>query len=184
MIDYKIVSRVLLDIFNISKTEGEIKHEFYSAALKMSSDVIREMIAFRLNLFLRPQDFSIPKIFNNTPYFDSAEGGISAKEKHREVLATKFVDHSKEIHSSLMADLSQESIEKIVYECEDEVKESLESDGWLSLFPGKELIESVAKKFGIANTISFQNSIIKEFASDKTSVDQELLDIFNLIGSS
>ena len=53
-----------------------------------------------------------------------------------------------------------------------------------NLFPGKELLETLAKKLGISNVISFQNSIIKEFASNPETMNEELRVIFEKINEA
>jgi predicted ATPase len=184
LINFNIISTVLKDIFNISKTSDELKAIFYDAAINMSSDVIRDMVAFRLNLILRPQDFSIGKVLNKQSYFDSVEDNLSPKCSHSTVMKNKFIETSNEIHGAIMDALSQESINQEVELCENEVKSSLSSDGWLSLFPGKELIKNVAKKLGITNVISLQNSIIKEFSSHQEEIPEELSSIFQEINSA
>jgi len=184
LINFDVMSTVLLEIFDIAKSATEVECAFHNAALKISSDVIRDMVSFRLNLILCPQDFSIEKIFKGQSYFDSIDGSILTKENNSAVLKKKFNEQSKKIHQSLTSSLSQDAIESIISECENEVKCSLESNDWLSLFPGKELIEMVSKEFGITNTISMQNSLIKEFATNRDQIDQELSDIFKTINES
>ena len=182
LINYEIIATVLSEIFNIQKTAGELEEIFYSAAIKMSSDIIREMVSFRLNLLIRPQDFSIGKVLSNQPYFELEGQSISTKDAHSSVLKQKFCETSEEIHNSLTTSLSHEKIVKEIESCETQVKQSLESGQWVDLFPGKELIELVAKQLGVSNTISFQNSIIKELSSNREHIDPEISAIFDKIG--
>lgn len=184
LIDFEIISNVLLDIFNVQKSPDEIKKYFYRAALKLSSDVIRDMVAFRLNLILSPQDFSIGKVLSMQPYFDSNDGNITLLDDRCEILKRKFNETTEQIHASLASSLSQNSIEAVLSECESEVRVALESDGWMNLFPGKELIETVSKELGITNTISFQNSLIKEFARKRDHIDPEIEEIFEKINAT
>ena len=181
LLDFNIISTVLIDIFDISKSVDELEKIFFNVALKMSSDVIRDMISFRLNLNLKPQDFSIGKVLNGNAYFELKESSYEILEDKRQILKEKFNTTSSEINIALTSSLSQQAIEETITECETEVKQSLSSDFWLSIFPGKELLELAGKSLGITNTISFQNSIIKEFASNPDSINPELTDIFNKI---
>ncbi|WP_321321881.1 AAA family ATPase [Labilibaculum sp.] len=183
LIDFHIISLVLKDIFNIDKTEEELKTLFHSTALKLSSDVIRDMVSFRLNLELKPQDFSIGKVLANQAYFTNGDGNYSPKSASKEIFERKFVEISTSINQTLSSSLSQSHIETMIQSCETEVKNALESDLWLDLFPGKELLENVGKSLGITNTISLQNSIIKEFASNKERIDNELITIFDRINA-
>ncbi|MEN6585163.1 MAG: AAA family ATPase [Sulfuricella sp.] len=184
LIDFEVFSVVLRDIFNLEKSADDVKNIFYQAALKLSSDVIRDMVAFRLNLILSPQDFSIGRVLSKQAYFNSSEGSITPKESHSAILKNKFNETTSKIHASLTSSLSQDEIERVITECELEVRAAIESEGWLNLFPGKELIETVARELGITNTISLQNSLIKEFSNQRQRIDPELEEIFGLINAS
>ncbi|MBN8663740.1 MAG: AAA family ATPase [Chitinophagales bacterium] len=181
LIDFKIIKTVLSDIFGIEKEETEIEAIFHNTALSISSAVIRDMISFRLNLKLNPQDFSIGKVLNGQPYFEGTRPSYSINSSRNTVIKDKFKETSTEIHKTLTEQLSAPAIESIIQTCENEVKMALESNDWLNLFPGKELIELSAKALGISNTISFQNSIIKELAANKDRINSELVEIFGKI---
>lgn len=183
LIDFEIFSSVVQDIFAVDISADDAKNYFYQAALKLSSDVIRDMVSFRLNLLLDPQDFSIGKVLNKQAYFESSELGVRPKESLSEILKNKFCESSSRIHENLTSFLSQDAIETVITDCELEVKTALESDGWLSLFPGKELMETVSKELGISNTISLQNSLIKEFSNHREHIDSEITEIFSLINT-
>lgn len=183
LLDFYVISVVLKDIFNLNKTEDELKSLFHSTAMNLSSDVIRDMVSFRLNLELKPQDFSIGKVLAGQAYFSNGNGSYTPKEDSKNIFKRKFTEVSTNINQSLSNSLSQNHIETMIANCENEVKSALETDKWLELFPGKELLETAGKSFGITNTISLQNSIIKEFASNRERIDDELITIFNRINS-
>jgi predicted ATPase len=184
LIEFKSIRTVLSDIFNIEKTIEEIETIFHNTALKLSSAVIRDMVSYRLNLRLNPQDFSIGKILNGEPYFEGPKNHYLIKTDSNKLMKEKFSETSGSIHKALTEQLSNEAIEEIISTSENEVKEALETNGWLALFPGKELIELSAKSLGITNTISFQNSIIKELASNRERIDDELTKIFEKINQN
>ena len=181
LLEFNIISIVLNEIFNITKSAEEIKELLFSIAIKLSSQVVRDMISFRLNLNLNPQDFSIGKVLNGDAYFSKEKDSCQIIEDKSQLIKSKFTTTSDKIRTSLSTALSPESIEAIISECEKEVKDSLENDEWLNLFPGKELLETLAKKLGISNVISFQNSIIKEYASNPEAMSIELKGIFEKI---
>lgn len=181
LIDFNSIKAVLSDIFNIEKSVEEIEEVFHETAINLSSAVVRDMISFRLNLRLNPQDFSIGKILNGQPYFEGTKENYLIKTNNNELIKRKFSETSSEIHTSLTNQLSSSAIEEIISNSESEVKAALETDGWLTLFPGKELIELSSKAFGITNTISFQNSLIKELASHRERIHNELQEIFDKI---
>jgi ABC-type lipoprotein export system ATPase subunit len=181
LINYDLFSKVLGEIFDIKKAPREIESIFFNVALKLSSNVIRDMISFRLNLKLKPQDFSIGKVLNGQQYFDNVKDEMSPIAINSNILKTKFNEISTQIHNSLTSSLSQSAIEAVISDCENEVKTALQNNSWLSLFPGKELIELASRELGITNTISLQNSLIKEFANNRELIDSELENIFKKI---
>ncbi|PQJ21961.1 AAA family ATPase [Tenacibaculum sp. SG-28] len=181
LIDVSLIKSVLLEIFGVDKSEEEILSLLYQTALNLSSQVIRDMISFRLNLSLNPQDFSIGKVLNGNSYFNQNGSELEINEDKSNVIETKFIETSEKIGTSLASSLTSESIKEVINNCETEVQNSLSNNEWLSLFPGKELLEGLAKRLGISNYISFQNSLIKEFSSHPEKVDAELKEIFKKI---
>ena len=184
LINFDVMSTVLSDIFNVEKTPNELKDIFYRAAIRLSSNVVREMIAFRLNLILSPQDFSIEKVLQNEPYFDATDGAVTVKTSPAGVMKSKFGDSSVNVLESLSTALSAEAVGTVIDTCEAEVQQSLDGDGWLKIFPGKEMLQTVTKELGITNTISFQNSVIKELSGESAYIDPELSSIFNQISEA
>lgn len=174
LIDFDVISSVLMDVFGVNRSPASVRESMYVMAISMSSAVIRDMIAFRLNLFVRPEDFSLGKLLSGQSYF---EAGASCPQVLREQLSNR----ASAIQTSLSSMLSSESIERIVVECEQAVKCALETDGWISLFPGKEMLSQFAKSVGISHPVSFQNSLIKEFAARPERLDAELLGLFTSI---
>lgn len=181
LIDYGIIKKVLLEIFNIERTVEEIEKIFYECALNLSSQVIRDMISFRLNLLINPQNFSIGKILNGQPYFEGDRSNYTPIYDSKKIFEEKFHRTSEIIKEFFSDRLNSKSVQEIISNCENEVKLSLESNEWKNLFPGKELIEKFAKNLEISNFISFQNSIIKELSTNQDQIDKELQLIFNQI---
>ena len=157
---------------------------FYKKAIDMSSDVVRDMIAFRLNLVLNPQDFNIGKILKGQSYFEGSDDGIIAKTSSQTLLSDKFLEKSEQIKTSLNSKFSTEEVKTIIGNCENEVKESLKSDEWLNLFPGKELLDNVGKDLGIKNVVSLRNSIIKEFSLNRDSIHTDLKELFDKLNGN
>ncbi len=183
LINFEIISKVLKDIFNIKKSIDEIQMAFYEIAMIISSDVIRDMSAFRLNLSIKPQDFSIGKVLSQNPYFTLTDNELSPIDEHSSIIRGKFKEKVALIQESINIALSHEGLENIFVHCETEVLNALNTNLWLDIFPGKEMIALVAKRFGISHVISFQNSLIKEFANNREQIDPELIEIFKVINS-
>lgn len=177
LLNFDAISDVVEDIFGISKSSDDIRSLAYKSALRISSDVVRDMAAFRLNLILSPNDFSLGKMLEGNKYFDNNNDIVTMDEGVAGIMRVKFEEKGQLINDSLLDSFSQESILGILTNCENEVKAALESDAWISLFPGKELLSLIAKELGITNLVSLQNSIIKHLGANQELIEDEIKDI-------
>lgn len=179
LINFKCISIVLDDIFGIQKSVDEIKDILFKIALDMSSSVLRDMISYRLNLFLKPEDFSLGKIFKGQSLYSSTD--LKLDDIKYNILQEKFKENATNIKTEIIETLSDKSLTTIIETSKNDITKAVTSNEWQNLFPGKELLETFAKKLGITNSISLQNSIIKELSSDTSNVDDELIEIFEKI---
>lgn len=174
LISFEIIKNILKEIYEIDIDLERLKNNFKDAANIISSDVLRDMISFRLNLLFGPQDFSIEKVLKNTSYFDISSDTYVPNETSQGLIKTKYTEKAEAIRTILDTHLANSKIEEMIATCESEVKSALESNNWLSLFPGKELLDKTLRNMGITNTIAFQNQIIKEMASNREYIDVEI----------
>lgn len=172
LLDFDVLAIVLSEVFAVKKTADELKNILFDSAIKLSSSVIRDMVAFRLNLLVRPQDFSLGNLLSAQSFFK--HGSTSPKPEHQELLRRKFSESAGRIHSELQTALEATKVDALISAAESEVARSLESDVWLELFPGKELLEVSAKALGIPNVTPLQNSLIKEMSAKRDRIPAEL----------
>ncbi len=165
LLDFGIIRDVLEDVFDKVYSEEELESFFFAAATRLSADVVRDMISYRLNLQLSPQDFSIGKVLAGNQYFEDRGGSISVIPEKRGIIEGKFVERVESVSSAVTKTLSQERLLSLIDECENLVLDSLKSSNWTKVFPGKELLESVAKELELGSVVAFHNSIIKEMGS-------------------
>jgi len=184
LLDMESLSTVLLEIFGQNVSTTQVKSMLREAAIGLTSSVIRDMTAYRLNLLARPQDFSLGNLLSGQPFFQSTGATLSVNASHDLVLKEKFADAGSRINTQLAKDLSRDAIELTLTECTELVRSSFDSDQWLSLIPGKEMLEALSRKLGISHSISLQNSLIKELAAHPERVDSELKILFSRIESS
>lgn len=59
----------------------------------------------------------------------------------------------------------------------DELRKALETGAWRSVFPGKRLLEELAKALEITSQIGFVNTLIKEMAANQELIHPELSDL-------
>lgn len=184
LLEFESLSTVLEEIYGITQSPAELKAVLREVALQMTSGVIRDMTAFRLNLLVRPQDFSIGNVLANQAHFQQNGAALALVSSQDQVLKSKFLAAGNRINASISNDLSSQAIEKVLAECTEQVRIALETDHWLTLFPGKEMLNGVSKRFGISHVVSLQNSLIKELSAYPNRVDAELIEVFSKIESS
>lgn len=184
LLDFESMSEVLGEIFGIEKEPLELKMMLHNVAMQMSSSVIRDMTAFRLNLNARPQDFSVGKLLNGQPYFDEAEGGLVDSASCKEVLLAAFTAAGGAARNAVLTDLSAAVVESELEKSTETVRRALASMDWLGLFPGKEMLEILCRKLGVQHAIAFQNAVIKQLAANPDRIDSELSTLFAAIERS
>lgn len=182
LLDFELIQKVLAEVFQLQKTPVELKSIFLENAYKLSSSVIRDMVAFRLNLTVRPQDFSLGRILTSESYFTI--GSVTPVTQHQEILRTKLLESTQRIHAEFQTTLSESAINEVLNAAEKQVAGALNSDQWLQLFPGKELLAMCAKRLGISNSIPLQNSLIKQLSVTREKIPGELLAIAKTICST
>lgn len=184
LIDFEAIATVLKEIFNVDKGLAELRQILYEVALDMAGSVIRDMTSFRLNLLVRPQNFAMGSLLSGERYFSRAGGELVESARHAETLIVKFSEVGSKVSAELAKTLSNEAITATLGASTEFVRRALESDEWLNVFPGKEMLEGLARKVGISHGISLQNSIIKELSSTPEKISPELLEIFSKIEHS
>lgn len=178
LLDSRVIQIVLSEIFNIERTPEQIERKLFQCAIKMSASVVRDMVSFRLNLLIRPQDFSMGRILQGESFFDLNGTEYSPNAEHESVIKSRLSSTGQNILANFSSSLAGEKIEEVFNDCVSEVQSAISSGNWRAIFPGKELLESFGKAEGITNIISFQNSLIKEFASKPHFIDAGLIHVF------
>ncbi|WP_372369147.1 LamG domain-containing protein [Candidatus Uabimicrobium sp. HlEnr_7] len=144
LIDPNTISKVLKSKYYnkyVSKNPQEIKKDLEDIAKKMTADVIREMVAFRMNALLMPQDYSMVSICKGVDVLEDCDSMAILKKKFLETANSRFLEVQKF--------MAEESSSQIFEEVAKEVKEWLSSEFWVDFFPGKELLDALLKKYGI-----------------------------------
>jgi hypothetical protein len=184
LLNFEIINLVLQNIFDIQLDAAKVADTLYQCALSLSGEVIRDMASYRLNLLVRPQDFSQGNLFSATSFFKSAADGLVLDDAKFNILKSKLQISGNRILTETSSQLSSSAIEVCLEECALDVSKSLQNGTWKNIFPGKELLSRFAKNIGLSNSISLQNSIIKELAAQPNEIDIELTEIFRKISNS
>lgn len=183
LLDEELIARVQAEIFARPTDSGRVKQRLRSIARNIAGEVLRDMVAFRLNLLYRPEDFSLGKFLEGQPVLDSAGEWVTERI---ELLKGEVNSKASNIANDLQARTSPDALQALISECQREVHQALgDGDGWVSLFPGRRLLQEYVKLegLGINQAVVLQNSLIKELSANPDRVPDELRQAIRTIDS-
>lgn len=174
LLNFDIIAKVQTELFSKPITSEEVREKFYIIAKKISGQVLRDMVTYRMFYNVNANNLSIGKYCQNEEIMDENGEWIDSKTTQ---LLEKFQEKSSSISNDVSSLLEKDNFQRFYEECKKEIKESLNSDRWIDLFPGKELLQLYSKEneIGKSNNPVFINSIIKEYCSQKEKIDSDLL---------
>lgn len=167
-----LIARVLDELFDQRLTQDEVQVSLRDVACEIAGDVLRDMVSFRLNYKFRPEDFSVAKLFKGELRYDLQESNWDTDKL--EALQEALAQRADEVVADLTSKVNNHSFESLFNDCRQEIEEALASDGWRSVFPGKELLASFCRKHQLGKSPVLENAIIKEMAAHPASVPDEL----------
>lgn len=179
LLDSFLIAKVQTEIFNKEVDRQYVDASLKALAQKMAAEVLRDMVSFRLNLIYQPKDFSLGKSFEGESFmladgsWDSSKLGAFEERLRRKITET---------NTTLAEETEQSKLAKLVEECRNKIDAALSSDGWISLFPGRNLLQLYAKKETLGSYVAFQNSLIKEMKAS-AKIPDELKSIIETIES-
>jgi len=183
LLDEELIARVQTEIFARPTDSGRVKERLRSIARNVAGEVLRDMVAFRLNLLYRPEDFSLGKFLEGQPVFDTAGEWVTERI---EVLTAEVNSKASNVGNDLQARTNPDALQALISECQQEVHQSMgDGDGWVSLFPGRRLLEEYVKLEGLGTNqaVVLQNSLIKELSANPDRVPHELRQAIQTIDS-
>ena len=154
LINFEIISKVLNEIHSKSTTPHQVSIDMLNIARKIAGREIRDMIGFRINYIYRPLYIFSEKILQNEIFITHEnDWDREMLDKLNKDLGNNFHDTSNEIVKCL------ESINfnNFFNSCKEEVDISLKNNGWITLFPGKELLIEFSKSQGIGKSPTLIN---------------------------
>lgn len=178
LLDGELVSRVLAEFFDVVKSAAQVDADLRDLARRASGEVLREMVAYRLGLALRPQDFGLGRALDGQPVLDEAGEWLAEPVAG---FGRQLAGAVGKAEAALRAACSEEAVAALLGRCQAEVKAALSGDGWRAAFPGKRLLEELAKRYGLKNVVAFQNSLIKGLAADRELIPLELSRVMDVI---
>ena len=180
ILDDEIIAKVQTDIFGKPTDAATVKEKLKTIARQILAEVLRDMVAFRLNLIYRPQDFSLEDFMKGQLILNSAGEFISEKI---EQLKRHFATKTDAISANLITKTKRKALDTLISQCQEELRQSIigDDDGWRSLFPGRRLLEEYAKAEGLGKPPILQNCLIKELSATPDKVAPELRDVIQTI---
>lgn len=179
--NYLIVPRaiavVLSNLFDVPCSEEDVEQELLLSAKDIAGNVLREMVAFRLNSQFRPEDFSVPKLLQDELPFGS--DGWNAQKLA--TLKSTLSSRASGIRQSLQTEVAKDGFDITFEQCRSEIELALSSDKWKQLLPGKEILQRFARRKNLGNVAILHNAVINHLASNPEYIDDELKSIFQKI---
>lgn len=179
LLDEVLISKVQGETFGEPTTPEQVRSRLHKIAIALSGEVLRDMIAFRLNAIYRPQDFSLGNFLVAQPIFDHDESAVKSRLT---ALQSRVEATVEDINTRLKELTSATHLSELRSECQTQIYEALQNDdGWKVLFPGKKLLEEYCKSEGLGKPVVLQNALIKQFTEQKDRIPGELLSIVRKI---
>ena len=179
----ELISKIQTEIYEKPISTIEVLEKLKFIAFSIAGEVLRDMISFRLNLIYKPQDFSLEGFLKGQRAIDKQGDWITGTT---ETLFERISTKAKKVNSELTKSTEESQLRAVFDECSNLIKSSLDSldNKWLSIFPGKRLLNEYRSQEALGKAPAFENLIIKEIANHKQYLDRELVDLVNLIERS
>jgi energy-coupling factor transporter ATP-binding protein EcfA2 len=180
LLDETVIATVLREVFQVEKTPEQVRQDLVETCRIISGEVLREMVSFRMNLLFRPQDFGLGKLLEKQAVLDHENEWLPEQV---EAFATHLRKSVQAVEEQIKELSTDEAVRRLLDECKTDIKTSLTSDTWQDFFPGKRLLEELSKRYGLKNHIAFQNTLIKELATNPVRIPAELSELMESIAA-
>jgi hypothetical protein len=170
LLDFDLISKTLAELFDLRRNPVQVEEELLTIAKSMAGDVLRDMLAFRLNMLFRPEDFSVPRLFKGEIDYDVASGWSQRISDLQTALESKADGVVNELRSRV----GNHNFTALFNECRTELEVALKGKTWMYLFPGKELLDNYCKHLQLSKPPVLHNAIIKEMSTDRQRIPEEL----------
>lgn len=180
LLDEALIAKVQTEILDRPTDQDHVHQKLITVVRRISGEVLRDMVAFRLNLAYRPEDFSVGDYMKGQPIVDAVGEWIPEKiEGLRNHIAAK----AETVNSDLCARTNPAALEALVAECQEEMRAAVSngSDGWRSVFPGRRILEEYARMENLGKPPVLQNSLIKELSTATERIAPELQQVMRVI---
>jgi hypothetical protein len=147
----------------------------------MAGRVLKETVTARLNSFFQLEDCSIGAFGNDQPWLDDSLGW---RADLIDGARTRFAGQVANVVQSVSARTAEAQVQEIATIAAAEITSALGNATWRRLFPGKELLDLLAKRLGFNERTILANVTIRELAEHPERIDPELTDIVKRIAGA
>ena len=169
LLNFELIAKIMTEIFDHSISAAEVRDSFHECAISISGNVLRDMIAYRLNLKFQREDFSVPKLQEGQLAFHEGEWNSDELSALRG-LESRCADVTGQLHQQI----GEIAFDAMFPSCKSEIENGLKSEAWIEEFPGKELLRAFIRSMDLPAPPTLQNLIIKEMARDHGQIPDEL----------
>ncbi|MFZ6016717.1 MAG: hypothetical protein ACOYU0_03715 [Nitrospirota bacterium] len=180
LLDEELIAKVQSEIFSKEIDPAYVREKLKSIVQNILGEVLREMVAFRLNLIYRPEDFSLGNFMRGQAILYN--NGEWHQEKVEE-FKRYFIEKVSIINNNLSERTKSEALDALISQCQEELRQAIinDSDDWKSLFPGRRLLEEYTRAEGLGKPPVLQNCLIKELSLTPEKVVPELHQVIQTI---
>ncbi|MCL4198118.1 MAG: AAA family ATPase [Phycisphaerales bacterium] len=180
LLDAEAIARVEREVLDQRISSQEVDRILTRAARAMAGEVLREMIAFRMNRRWGPLDLSLERVLDGQPCL-TAEGEWLTGSI--DSLRSRFVDRIRDAQSSMQEVVSSTSANAVCEECQCECLAAVNGSAWRLLFPGKRLLSEYAKLRGHRKVIvpALTNSLVRNLGAAPARLPEDLKRIVDAV---
>ena len=173
----ELPAHVLEELYDKRTTVEQAREHLRVAAHATAGNALRDMVAFRLNMLFRPEDFTVPPLMREVRLFDD-KGWRATEQGHlREMLSKRYA----EVVEAYEQKKANTTFDALFEQCSAQIDRALRHDEPHTLMPGKEVLLEVGRKLGLGDQTVLQNALIKGLADVPALVAPDLRSIFDII---
>lgn len=161
---------VLSRIFNVNMTSDQCEKALRHAAESISGEVAVGLARAEIAARWQPEEVLPPRFLRGM----SVIGIGDEEETNRKTLESTLIERTKNLTAGLSTRLSAKEVRSIAAEAIEAADKWLKTDEWKSRYPGRRILEVFASQNQLGSSIVLTNSIIRELASKRSHVDNEL----------
>ena len=172
------LSEVIGDLTSTATSSTAVETHLAEIVRGLAGRVLKDLVTSRIAQTFGAEDCSIGGFEQTARWLDNSDvwdPTILSGAKAR--FAGRVVDNLAQIHGRTEA----AAIETLFDDAAVEVRTAVASGTWRSTFPGKEIIELLARRLVLPRGPVLANALIRNIAANPTRIDRDLVEIVETI---